>query len=107
MCNNQWVFVYIVRDYNSCMLCLLVCSWFDICCVLLKDPVHNIELHTFSQATALPLEFVQMAQDQGKHDDSSSDGNPRGLERDSSGQSQPALRAINLDPFKFGDNQQD
>ena len=32
--------------------------------MVLKDPVHDIELQTFSQATALPIDYIQMAQDE-------------------------------------------
>ncbi|XP_072272111.1 protein PRRC1 isoform X1 [Pyxicephalus adspersus] len=41
---------------------LLPDKWFDIGCVILDDPVHGIRLETFTQATPLPLEYVQQAQ---------------------------------------------
>ncbi|KAB1281009.1 Protein PRRC1 [Camelus dromedarius] len=38
-----------------------VCSggWFDIGCLIVEDPVHGIHLEAFTQATPVPLEFVQ------------------------------------------------
>jgi hypothetical protein len=39
-------------------------SWFDVACVLLKDPLHKIEIQVFSQATPLHIDYVQMAQDE-------------------------------------------
>lgn len=41
---------------------LLPDKWFDIGCVIVEDPVHGIHLETFTQATPVPLEFVQQAQ---------------------------------------------
>lgn len=41
---------------------LLPDKWFDIGCVIVEDPVHGIHLETFTQATPIPLEFVQQAQ---------------------------------------------
>ncbi|CAH2296050.1 PRRC1 [Pelobates cultripes] len=41
---------------------LLPDRWFDIGCVILDDPIHGIRLETFTQATPLPLEYVQQAQ---------------------------------------------
>uniref|UniRef100_M3YKD6 Proline rich coiled-coil 1 n=1 Tax=Mustela putorius furo TaxID=9669 RepID=M3YKD6_MUSPF len=41
---------------------LLVIKWFDIGCLIVEDPVHGIHLETFTQATPVPLEFVQQAQ---------------------------------------------
>ncbi|KAM4861320.1 protein PRRC1 [Thomomys bottae] len=41
---------------------LLPDKWFDIGCLVVEDPVHGIHLETFTQATPLPLEFVQQAQ---------------------------------------------
>uniref|UniRef100_A0A8C5PHJ8 Proline rich coiled-coil 1 n=1 Tax=Leptobrachium leishanense TaxID=445787 RepID=A0A8C5PHJ8_9ANUR len=41
---------------------LLPDRWFDIGCVILDDPVHGIRLETFTQATPIPLEYVQEAQ---------------------------------------------
>lgn len=33
--------------------------WFDIGCLVVEDPVHGIRLEGFTQATPVPLEFVQ------------------------------------------------
>ncbi|KAK2118295.1 Protein prrc1 [Saguinus oedipus] len=41
---------------------LLPDKWFDIGCLVVEDPVHGIHLETFTQATPVPLEFVQQAQ---------------------------------------------
>ncbi|XP_040271913.1 protein PRRC1 [Bufo bufo] len=41
---------------------LLPDKWFDIGCVIFDDPVHGIRLEVFTQATPVPLEFVQQAQ---------------------------------------------
>ncbi|XP_016073302.1 PREDICTED: protein PRRC1 [Miniopterus natalensis] len=41
---------------------LLPDKWFDIGCLIVEDPVHGIRLETFTQATPVPLEFVQQAQ---------------------------------------------
>ncbi|XP_068102830.1 protein PRRC1 isoform X1 [Hyperolius riggenbachi] len=41
---------------------LLPEKWFDIGCVVLDDPIHGIRLETFTQATPLPSEYVQQAQ---------------------------------------------
>ncbi|XP_066238237.1 protein PRRC1 [Saccopteryx leptura] len=41
---------------------LLPDKWFDVGCLILEDPVHGIHLETFTQATPVPLEFVQQAQ---------------------------------------------
>ncbi|XP_038072140.1 protein PRRC1-like [Patiria miniata] len=41
---------------------LLPEKWYDIGCVLLQDPVHNITLETFTQATPVPLDLVTSAQ---------------------------------------------
>ncbi|XP_070954600.1 protein PRRC1 isoform X2 [Macaca nemestrina] len=38
---------------------LLPDKWFDIGCLVVEDPVHGIHLETFTQATPVPLEFVQ------------------------------------------------
>lgn len=35
------------------------CRWFDIGCLIVEDPAHGIHLETFTQATPVPLEFVQ------------------------------------------------
>lgn len=41
---------------------LLPDRWFDIGCLIVEDPIHGIHLETFTQATPVPLEFVQQAQ---------------------------------------------
>ncbi|XP_053329707.1 protein PRRC1 [Spea bombifrons] len=41
---------------------LLPDKWFDIGCVIVDDPVHGIHLETFTQATPVPPEYVQQAQ---------------------------------------------
>ncbi|XP_067839605.1 protein PRRC1 isoform X2 [Heptranchias perlo] len=41
---------------------LLPDRWFDIGCLILEDPAHGIRLENFTQATPLPLEYVQQAQ---------------------------------------------
>jgi hypothetical protein len=38
---------------------MLCCRWFDVGCLVVEDPVHGIHLETFTQATPVPLEFVQ------------------------------------------------
>uniref|UniRef100_A0A8C8WAK3 Protein PRRC1 n=1 Tax=Panthera leo TaxID=9689 RepID=A0A8C8WAK3_PANLE len=38
---------------------LLPDKWFDIGCLIVEDPAHGIHLETFTQATPVPLEFVQ------------------------------------------------
>lgn len=37
-------------------------KWFDLSCLLLEDPAHNIRLQVFTQATPLALQHVQQAQ---------------------------------------------
>ncbi|XP_039614971.1 protein PRRC1 [Polypterus senegalus] len=37
-------------------------KWFDIGCLILEDPAHGIHIENFTQATPVPLEFVQQAQ---------------------------------------------
>uniref|UniRef100_A0A3B3ZRE8 Non-canonical purine NTP phosphatase/PRRC1 domain-containing protein n=1 Tax=Periophthalmus magnuspinnatus TaxID=409849 RepID=A0A3B3ZRE8_9GOBI len=37
-------------------------KWFDIGCLILEDPGHNIHIDVFTQATPLALEHVQQAQ---------------------------------------------
>ncbi|CAG5123900.1 unnamed protein product [Candidula unifasciata] len=37
--------------------------WFEMSCLLLKDPRHDIELQTFSQPSLIPTEYVLTAQD--------------------------------------------
>ncbi|KAM6435165.1 protein PRRC1 isoform 2-T6 [Liasis olivaceus] len=41
---------------------LLPDKWFDISCLIMEDPVHGIHLETFTQATPIPLEYIQQAQ---------------------------------------------
>ncbi|XP_062905159.1 protein PRRC1 [Mobula hypostoma] len=41
---------------------LLPDRWFDIGCLILEDPAHGIRLENFTQATPVPSEFVQQAQ---------------------------------------------
>lgn len=41
---------------------LLPDKWFDIGCLIVEDPAHGIHLEAFTQATPVPLEFVQQAQ---------------------------------------------
>uniref|UniRef100_A0A8C5SP05 Non-canonical purine NTP phosphatase/PRRC1 domain-containing protein n=1 Tax=Laticauda laticaudata TaxID=8630 RepID=A0A8C5SP05_LATLA len=41
---------------------LLPDKWFDISCLILEDPVHGIHLESFTQATPIPLEYIQQAQ---------------------------------------------
>ncbi|XP_054842834.1 protein PRRC1 [Eublepharis macularius] len=41
---------------------LLPDKWFDIGCLIVEDPIHGIHLETFTQATPVPLEYVQQAQ---------------------------------------------
>uniref|UniRef100_UPI00398EBCCF protein PRRC1 isoform X2 n=1 Tax=Pristiophorus japonicus TaxID=55135 RepID=UPI00398EBCCF len=41
---------------------LLPDKWFDIGCLILEDPVHGIRLENFTQATPVPLQYVQQAQ---------------------------------------------
>jgi len=36
--------------------------WYDIACLMLRDPVNNITIQTFSQPTPVNLEYVQQAQ---------------------------------------------
>lgn len=38
-------------------------SWFDLCCLVLKDGTHNVCLHTFGQPTPVPAEVVAEIQD--------------------------------------------
>ncbi|XP_029475146.1 protein PRRC1 isoform X2 [Rhinatrema bivittatum] len=40
---------------------LLPDKWFDIGCIILDDPAHAIHLEAFTQATPVPLEYVQQA----------------------------------------------
>ena len=41
----------------------LSCRWYDVGCLVLKDPRHGVELTTFSQATPVPPECMCVAQD--------------------------------------------
>ncbi|XP_067328647.1 protein PRRC1 [Anolis sagrei] len=41
---------------------LLPDKWFDIGCIIVEDPIHGIHLESFTQATPVPLEYVQQAQ---------------------------------------------
>ncbi|KAM3600107.1 uncharacterized protein V6R79_017750 [Siganus canaliculatus] len=41
---------------------LLPDKWFDIGCLILEDPGHNIHIEVFTQATPLALDLVQQAQ---------------------------------------------
>lgn len=41
---------------------LLPDRWFDIGCLIVEDPIHGIHLETFTQATPVPLEYIQQAQ---------------------------------------------
>ncbi|XP_022110804.1 protein PRRC1-like isoform X2 [Acanthaster planci] len=43
---------------------LLPEKWYDIGCVLLQDPVYNISLEAFTQATPVPFDLVTSAQSQ-------------------------------------------
>ncbi|XP_023241446.1 protein PRRC1-like [Centruroides sculpturatus] len=38
--------------------------WYDIGCLVLHDPRANITLHTYTQATPIPSEYILQAQDQ-------------------------------------------
>ncbi|NXN23908.1 PRRC1 protein, partial [Nycticryphes semicollaris] len=40
---------------------LLPDKWFDIGCLIIEDPVHEIHLEAFTQATPVPLQYVQQA----------------------------------------------
>ncbi|KAK1174477.1 protein PRRC1-like isoform X1 [Acipenser oxyrinchus oxyrinchus] len=37
-------------------------KWFDIGCLILEDPTHGIHIESFTQATPVPLEYVQQAE---------------------------------------------
>ena len=47
-------------------MCCFPCSfrWFDIGCIILQDPVNNITLETFTQATPIPIDLITAAQSQ-------------------------------------------
>ncbi|XP_063996432.1 protein PRRC1 [Pogoniulus pusillus] len=40
---------------------LLPDKWFDIGCLIIDDPIHGIHLEAFTQATPVPLQYVQQA----------------------------------------------
>ncbi|NXG00995.1 PRRC1 protein, partial [Sakesphorus luctuosus] len=40
---------------------LLPDKWFDIGCLIIEDPIHGIHLEVFTQATPVPLQYVQQA----------------------------------------------
>ncbi|RLV90210.1 hypothetical protein DV515_00014525 [Chloebia gouldiae] len=40
---------------------LLPDKWFDIGCLIIEDPIHGIHLEAFTQATPVPLHYVQQA----------------------------------------------
>ncbi|XP_054253761.1 protein PRRC1 [Indicator indicator] len=40
---------------------LLPDKWFDIGCLIIEDPVHGIHLEAFTQATPVPLQYIQQA----------------------------------------------
>ena len=40
-------------------LCLFVYSWFDIGCVILRDPVNQIHLDVYTQATPVAADLIQ------------------------------------------------
>ncbi|KAJ8304959.1 hypothetical protein KUTeg_018542 [Tegillarca granosa] len=42
---------------------LLPDRWYELSCLLLKDPQHRIELQTFSQPSPIPAEYILKAQD--------------------------------------------
>ncbi|XP_037548478.1 protein PRRC1 [Nematolebias whitei] len=37
-------------------------KWFDLGCLILEDPCHNIHIEVFTQATPVALEYIQQAQ---------------------------------------------
>uniref|UniRef100_UPI0037E73B4E protein PRRC1 n=1 Tax=Semicossyphus pulcher TaxID=241346 RepID=UPI0037E73B4E len=37
-------------------------KWFDMCCLILEDPGHNIRIEVFTQATPVALDHIQQAQ---------------------------------------------
>lgn len=45
--------------HTQCETRTFCCRWFDIGCLIVEDPVHGIHLEAFTQATPVPLEFVQ------------------------------------------------
>ncbi|KAK2167737.1 hypothetical protein NP493_1262g00001 [Ridgeia piscesae] len=53
-----------VVSIESFIIELLPDKWFDIGCVILRDPASNIELDVFTQATPVPSDCVMQAQDQ-------------------------------------------
>ncbi|XP_074650407.1 protein PRRC1-like [Tubulanus polymorphus] len=53
-----------VISVENFMAELLPDKWFDIGCLLLKDPRHDIELQLFTQAIPIPTEIVSQIQDE-------------------------------------------
>ncbi|NXU55930.1 PRRC1 protein, partial [Turnix velox] len=47
---------------------LLPDKWFDIGCLIIEDPIHGIHLEAFTQATPVPLQYVQQAKNLTPHD---------------------------------------
>ena len=47
---------------------ILFYRWYDISCIVLKDPANNIQLEIFSQATPVPSEYVELAKEQTSSD---------------------------------------
>ncbi|XP_030049440.1 protein PRRC1 [Microcaecilia unicolor] len=47
---------------------LLPDKWFDIGCIILDDPAHGVHLEAFTQATPVPMEYVQQAHSLTPHD---------------------------------------
>ncbi|KAK3098971.1 hypothetical protein FSP39_024841 [Pinctada imbricata] len=37
--------------------------WYEMSCILLQDPIHRVDLQTFSQPTPIPAEYMLKAQD--------------------------------------------
>lgn len=44
---------------KQCDASIFHSRWFDIGCLIVEDPIHGIHLEAFTQATPVPLEFVQ------------------------------------------------
>lgn len=42
--------------------------WYDISCIVLKDPANNIQLEVFSQATPVPSDYIELAKEQTSSD---------------------------------------
>lgn len=47
---------------EHCIRALFVSRWFDIGCLILEDPSHNIRIELFTQATPLALEHIQQVE---------------------------------------------